>query len=302
MNGLCKCNLKSDWTYLCSETVIYETMPATYYEARLTLNPDFNEIVMAELGQIGYESFVETDEGLLAYIIDEQFDAAQLQQLVDDYQSMTPIAVEYQQLEPKNWNEEWEKNYQPIEVAGKIRVRASYHEPNPTFQYEIVIDPKMSFGTGHHETTTLVMEQQLSLDHQGKSLLDVGSGTGILAILGEMLGATKLTAFDIEEWAYLNAVENAEMNGCKHITVFQGTIEDCPHDTYDIVLANINRNILLREIPIYETFLKAGGTMMVSGFYEFDIADITQKAEEVGLKLVAQKTLNQWATLRFEKP
>lgn len=277
-------------------------MPATYYEARLTLNPDFNEIVMAELGQIGYESFVETDEGLLAYIVEEQFDAAQLQQLVDDYQSMTPIAVEYQQLEPKNWNEEWEKNYQPIEVAGKIRVRASYHEPNPAFQYEIVIDPKMSFGTGHHETTTLVMEQQLSLDHHGKSLLDVGSGTGILAILGEMLGATKLTAFDIEEWAYLNAVENAEMNGCKHMTVFQGTIEDCPHDTYDIVLANINRNILLREIPIYETFLKAGGTMMVSGFYEFDIEDITQKAEEVGLKLVAQKTLNQWATLRFEKP
>ena len=145
------------------------------------------------------------------------------------------------------------------------------------------------------------MEQQLSLDHHDKSVLDVGSGTGILAILAEMLGATRLTAFDIEEWAYLNAVENAELNGCKHITVFQGTIEDCPADRYDIVLANINRNILLREIPIYVQFLKPGGTLMVSGFYEFDITDIVQKAEEVELKLIAQKTLNQWAVLRFEK-
>jgi ribosomal protein L11 methyltransferase len=276
-------------------------MPANYFETRLTLNPDFNEILMAELGQIGYESFVETDEGLSAYITETDFDLVKLQQVVDDYQHLTSITFTYEQLETKNWNEEWERNYQPIEVAGQIRVRASYHAPDPAFRYDIVIDPKMSFGTGHHETTTLVMEQQLSLDHHDKSVLDVGSGTGILAILAEMLGATRLTAFDIEEWAYLNAVENAELNGCKHITVFQGTIEDCPADRYDIVLANINRNILLREIPIYVQFLKPGGTLMVSGFYEFDITDIVQKAEEVELKLIAQKTLNQWAVLRFEK-
>lgn len=276
-------------------------MPANYFETRLTLNPDFNEILMAELGQIGYESFVETDEGLSAYITETDFDLAKLQQIVDDYQHLTPITFVYEQLEAKNWNEEWERNYQPIEVAGQIRVRASYHAPAPAFRYDIVIDPKMSFGTGHHETTSLVMEQQLLLDHHEKSVLDVGSGTGILAILAEMLGANRLTAFDIEEWAYLNAVENAELNGCKHITVFQGTIEDCPAGTYDIVLANINRNILLREIPIYVQFLKSGGTLMVSGFYEFDIPDIVQKAEEVELKLVTQKTLNQWAVLRFEK-
>ena len=277
-------------------------MPANYFEARLTLNPDFNEILMAELGQIGYESFVETNEGLSAYITETDFDLVQLQQVVDDYQHLTPITFAYEQLETKNWNEEWERNYQPIEVAGQIRVRASYHMPDPAFRNDIVIDPKMSFGTGHHETTTLVMEQQLSLDHHDKSVLDVGSGTGILAILAEMLGATQLTAFDIEEWAYLNAVENAELNGCKHITVFQGTIEDCPAGTYDIVLANINRNILLREIPIYVQFLKPGGTLMVSGFYEFDINDIIQKAEEVDLKVITKKTLNQWAVLRFEKP
>jgi len=275
-------------------------MPTNYFETRLTINPDYNDILVAELGQIGYESFVETEEGLSAYIPETNFNAIKLQQLIADYQHLTPITFEYEQLETKNWNEEWERNYQPIEVAKQIRVRASYHAPDPTFQYDIVIDPKMSFGTGHHETTTLVMEQQLSLDHQGKSVLDVGSGTGILAILAEMLGATRLTAFDIEEWAYLNAVENAELNGCSKIHVFQGTIEDCPADTYDIVLANINRNILLREIPMYVQYLKSGGTLMVSGFYEFDIDDIVQKANEVNLTLIAQKTLNQWAVLRFE--
>lgn len=277
-------------------------MPATYIETRLTLNPDYNDILMAELAEIGYESFVESNEGLSAYIPETDFELEALQQLVDRYRSLTEIGLEYEQMETKNWNEEWERNYQPIEVAGKIRVRASYHTPDPSFEYDIVIDPKMSFGTGHHETTTLVMEQQLSLDQREKSVLDVGSGTGILAILAEKLGATRLTAFDIEEWAYLNAVENAAMNGCTHIHVFQGTIADCPPDTYDIVLANINRNILLQEIPTYAAFLAPGGTLMVSGFYEFDIADIVQKAEEVPLRLVAQKTLNQWAVLRFEKP
>lgn len=274
-------------------------MPANYFETRLTLNPDFNEILIAELGEIGYESFVENDEGLSAYITETDFNLKKLQQIIEGYQQLTPITFEYEQLETKNWNEEWERNYEPIQVAGQIQVRASYHTPDPAFQYDIVIDPKMSFGTGHHETTTLVMEQQLSLDHSDKSVLDVGSGTGILAILAEMLGANRLTAFDIEEWAYLNAVENAELNGCKHIHVFQGTIEDCPADSYDIILANINRNILLREIPTYVRFLKSGGTLIVSGFYAFDIDDIVQKAEEVHLKLITQKTLNQWAVLKF---
>jgi ribosomal protein L11 methyltransferase len=276
-------------------------MPANYIETRLTLNPEYIEILMAELAEIGYESFVESNDGISAYIPETEFDLEALRQLVERYQPLTEIGLEYEQLETKNWNEEWERNYQPIEVAGKIRVRASYHTPDPSFEYDIVIDPKMSFGTGHHETTTLVMEQQLSLDQRDKSVLDVGSGTGILAILAEKLGATRLTAFDIEEWAYLNAVENAAMNGCTHIHVFQGTIADCPPDTYDIVLANINRNILLQEIPTYVSFLAPGGTLMVSGFYEFDIADIVQKAEEVHLRLVTQKTLNQWAVLRFEK-
>lgn len=276
-------------------------MPQIYNEIQLTLNPDFNEIMIAELGDLGYESFVETDDTILAYIQQDVFDETQLVALIEQYKDQVSIAYLVQEMETKNWNQEWERNYQPIEVAGQVRVRASYHPADAAFRYDLVIDPKMSFGTGHHETTTLVMEQQLGLDHAQKSVLDVGSGTGILAILAEKLGATRLTAFDIEEWAYLNAVENADLNGCRHIRVFQGTIANCPPDQYDIVLANINRNILLQEIPIYVQFLKLGGTIIVSGFYERDVADIIEKANESGLRVVSQKTLNQWATIRFEK-
>ena len=276
-------------------------MPQIYNEVQLTLNPDFNEIMIAELGDLGYESFVETDDSILAYIQQNLFDETPLVALVEQYKDQVSIAYLVQEIETKNWNEEWERSYQPIEVAGQVRVRASYHATDAAFLYDLVIDPKMSFGTGHHETTTLVMEQQLSLDHAQKSVLDVGSGTGILAILAEKLGATRLTAFDIEEWAYLNAVENADLNDCRHIRVFQGTIADCPPEQHDIVLANINRNILLREIPIYVQFLKLSGTIIVSGFYERDVADIVEKATESGLRVVAQKTLNQWATIRFEK-
>lgn len=276
-------------------------MPATYIETQFTLSADFSEILIAELAEIGYESFVETDDGLLAYIVEEAFATAPLDQIVKQYADLTPILYQYQTLETKNWNEEWEKNYQPIEVAGQIRVRASYHTPDPRFEYDIVIDPKMSFGTGHHETTTLVMQQQLLIPHRQKSVLDVGSGTGILAILAEKLGATQLTAFDIEEWAYHNAVENAAMNGCQYITVFQGTIADCPPAQYDIVLANINRNILLAEIPHYVQFMKERSTLIVSGFYEKDASDIAQKAADSGLRLVEQQVLNQWTTIRFER-
>jgi ribosomal protein L11 methyltransferase len=272
----------------------------TYIETKLQIDPDFNEMMMAELGEIGFDSFVENDDELLCYIPANDFDESKLKDITARYQTLTAISYSFETLETKNWNEEWERNYQPIEVAGRVRVRASYHAADPAFEYDIVIDPKMSFGTGHHETTTMVMAHQLTLDHSNKSVLDVGSGTGILAILAEKLGANKLTAFDIEEWAYLNAVENATLNACHKITVFQGTINDCPAGIYDIVLANINRNILLAEIPTYITFLKPGGTLIVSGFYEFDAADIVQKATECGLKKISQETLNNWASIRFE--
>jgi len=279
-----------------------------YIELQLTLSPDYSDILTAELAELGFESFVETDEGLNAYITESNFDQTALQLVIDKYADQTAIGYQTYTLEKRNWNEEWEQNYQPIEVrtgpeAFKwVRVRASFHQPDADFRYDIVINPKMSFGTGHHETTAMMMEHQQEVDAAGKSVLDVGSGTGILAVLAALQGAERIVAFDIEEWAVENARENAELNGCPQIEVFEGTIEVVdPADRYGIVLANINRNILLQDIPAYASRMPIGGVLLVSGFYEQDAPDIEQKALEVGLKKEKQLTKNNWASLRFVK-
>ncbi len=277
-----------------------------YTELQLTLDPDFADILTAELAELGFESFTETDEGINAYIPEPDFDVDAVAEVVARYSGQTAIAYVVHSLEKTNWNAEWEQNYQPIEVqadGGKsVRVRASFHQPNPTFTYDLVINPKMSFGTGHHETTHMMMQHQLGLDHAGKAVLDVGSGTGILAILGLKLGATDALAFDIEEWAVENAIENAALNDCRALRVFQGTIAGVAADErFEIILANINRNVLLAEIPTYVNHLKSGGQLLVSGFYETDAPDIQQKAVESGLTQIGYLTRHQWASVVFEK-
>lgn len=277
-----------------------------YTELQLRLDPDFGDILTAELAELGFESFTETDEGINAYIPEPDFDADAVAEVVARYSGQTAIAYVVNSLEKTNWNAEWEQNYQPIEVIAdnekSVRVRASFHEPNPAFTYDLVINPKMSFGTGHHETTHMMMQHQLGLDHAGKAVLDVGSGTGILAILGLKLGATDALAFDIEEWAVENAVENAALNGCQQMRVFQGTIAGVAADErFDIILANINRNVLLAEVPTYVSHLRPGGQLLVSGFYETDAPDIQQCTTESGLTTVGYLTRNQWASVVFEK-
>ena len=273
-----------------------------YTELQLTVSPDFTDILTAELSELGFESFVETDEGLNAYIIETDFNEPALQEVIAKYADQTAIAYEVNSLEKKNWNAEWEKAYEPIEVADQVRVRASFHESDVRFRYDIVINPKMSFGTGHHETTAMMLEHQLGLDFAGKSVLDVGSGTGILAVLAAKMGARDVLAFDIEEWAVENARENADLNKCPQITVFQGTIDDVdPSDHYDIILANINRNVLLAEIPLYTSLLTDNGHLLVSGFYETDAPDIAQKAMETGLTTSNTLVRNQWTSLVFDK-
>lgn len=274
-----------------------------YIEVQLELQSEFTEILMAELAEVGFESFVETDEGLSAYIPEEDFNETALQALIAKYSDMTAIAGSWKSLERKNWNEEWEKSYEPIEVGKEIRVRATFHEPDPDFTYDLLIQPKMSFGTGHHETTWLVMNEQLSLPHADLSIMDVGCGTGILAILASKLGATSLLGFDIDEWAVENTVENFKMNGLgEEAEVFKGTINEVPSEKmFGGILANINRNILLDEIPKYVQHLLPGGWLVTSGFYEMDQADIERCAEESGLKKLRSNTRNQWATVVFEK-
>jgi ribosomal protein L11 methyltransferase len=271
-----------------------------YLELSIKVNAEFAEILMAELGEIGFESFTEESDGINAYIIEDQLDKTALATIFDQYKTMTAIDWELKEVEKQNWNEVWENSYEAIEVDNQCRVRASFHEPDPAFEYEIVINPKMSFGTGHHETTSMMLAHQLGIDHAQKSVLDVGSGTGILAIMAGLKGANYIVAFDIEEWAAENARENAELNNCPQIIVRQGTIQDEPQYKYDIVLANINRNILLREIPVYQTFMKDKALLLVSGFYENDAEDIAEMAQSVGLKQIGIKTKNNWASLVFE--
>lgn len=271
-----------------------------YIELQLTVSPDYADILTAELAELGFESFVETDAGLSAYIPEPDFDADALQTVLAKYDSQTAIAYQVGSLEKQNWNEEWERNYRPIEVDQTVRVRASFHEPDDRFRYDLVINPKMSFGTGHHETTHMMMQHQLGIDHAGKTVLDVGSGTGILAILAVKLGAAGALAFDIEEWAVENARENADLNNCPAIRVFQGTIADVdPDSRYDLMLANINRNVLLAEIPTYASLLNKNGQLLVSGFYEHDAPDIIRKAAEAGLTPVGQRERNGWASVHF---
>ncbi|QHV96570.1 50S ribosomal protein L11 methyltransferase [Spirosoma endbachense] len=278
-----------------------------YIELQLHISPDYSDILTAELAELGFESFVDTDEGLNAYIIDADFDEKAVQELVAKYTNQTAIAYEVHSLEKRNWNAEWERDYEPIEVANSVRVRASFHQADARFRYDIIINPKMSFGTGHHETTAMMLEQQLGLDFAEKTVLDVGSGTGILAILAAKMGAQAVLAFDIEDWAVENARENAELNDCPQVSVFQGTIDDINSGSegepsqYDIVLANINRNVLLAEIPTYTDLLNEDGYLLVSGFYEHDAPDILQKAIDSGLKFIKKMAIREWTSLLFKK-
>lgn len=274
-----------------------------YIELSLELDPDFSEILIAELAEIEYESFVETDEGLNAYIEEPKFDQKALDEVIAKYRPQTAIAFSVKTLEKENWNQTWESNYETIEVMDQIRVRASFHDPDPNFPYELQINPKMSFGTGHHETTWLVMAEQLKLPHKGADLMDVGSGTGILGILGKMLGAASVLAFDIEEWAVENAKENVSLNGVEDgFEVFQGTITDVAGEKmFDGILANINRNILLDEMSLYNSHLKKGGWLVISGFYEADAPGLALCGEDLGLKVVRTNLRNEWATITFLK-
>lgn len=271
-----------------------------YIEISIISNADFAEIMIAELAQIDFESFTEDPNGLKGYIQEEYFNEGNLEEIFERYKGIFDFSYLLKSIEKENWNAEWEKNYPSISIDNKIQVRASFHEKLPNIIYDIVINPKMSFGTGHHETTSMVMEHQLEIDHKGMSVLDIGCGTAILAILAYKLGAVVLSAFDIEEWAAENSKENALLNNCENITIRQGTIEDEPLFNYNILLANINRNILLRDVNQYIKYLKKGGCLIVSGFYVQDQKDIENKFAEFGLKKIAEKNRNNWASLRFE--
>lgn len=272
-----------------------------YFEASIEVNAEFGEILIAELAEIGFDSFLENDKGLQAYITEDLFNDIAFKQLIEAYSEKTSLFYSLKKIKRENWNEQWEQSFEPINVTDRILVRASFHQAIDGFEHEIIITPKMSFGTGHHETTYQMMALALEVDHVGKTVLDVGTGTGILAILAEKLGASKIRAFDIDEWSVENTRENIGLNKCQHIEVSLGTISDEEKTEYDIVLANINLNILLAEIPTYSQFIKPGGMLFLSGFYEKDIPDIEACCSENELKKVRQISKKEWAAVVFSK-
>lgn len=273
-----------------------------YIEYDFTVSPTEMgaEILMAELAEVGFDSFEDTPTGIKAYIPKDSWNEHILQ---DIYLLSNPeftISCQITEIEQVNWNEEWEKNFSPIVVEDLCTVRANFH-PVPNTRYDIVITPKMSFGTGHHETTYMMLQQLLPLSLEGTKVLDMGCGTGILAIMAALRGAHDITAIDIDPWCVENATENVQQNNCSFITIKEGDVSLIAGEQYNLILANINRNILLSDIPAYTQALLPQGLLLVSGFYEEDLPAIKEKCQQVGLTYLSHIERNRWVSAKFQR-
>lgn len=280
-----------------------------YYEINFTYESPIeaeiiNDILAAELGEIGFESFTESGKGLNGYIQDTLYDPAALDAKLSAF-PLENVTIHHkdQLVESRDWNEEWEKNYfKPIRIGNDCIIRASFHETEPGYTYTIIIDPKMAFGTGNHETTYLMIGEMLKLNLEGKELLDMGCGTAVLAILAYMKGAKRVAAIDIDEWAYNNALENIRLNATENIQVALGGAEKIrDFGQFDIVFANINRNILLNDIRYYTACMKPGACLYMSGFYTEDIPSIEAECLRNGLILLSHSEKNNWVAVSVRK-
>lgn len=263
-----------------------------------------NDVLAAELGEIGFESFTENENGLQGYISDSLYQEEQLRDKLAQF-PLGNVEIHYTAslVESKDWNEEWEKNYfKPIRIGKDCIIRASFHQDEPGYAFNIIIDPKMAFGTGNHETTYLMISEMLKLDLTSKELLDMGCGTAVLAILAKMKGARRVVAIDIDEWAYNNALENIRLNGTEEIQVALGGAEQIPaFGLFDIVFANINRNILLNDMSHYSNAMKPGAFLYMSGFYVQDIPAIEEACKQNGLVLLSHTEKNNWVAVKTQK-
>ncbi len=275
-----------------------------YLELKLAINPrePYAEILTYHLSEIGFDMFEDTSDGLKAYILAQNYDENNLLQLLKE-QSNTSCTVQHEimHIPWKNWNEEWESNFQPEVIADKIYVRAEFHPNNPGYKHELVIQPRMAFGTGHHPTTAQVMELMLSIDFKNKSVLDMGSGTGILALLALQLGAKSALAVDNDDNAVDNSRENAIRNGLPHMDTLVGESSTIAERKFEIILANINRNIILNDLPFYATMLFRNGILVTSGYYAQDLKIIREKASSLGLNYVKHIVKNDWCCAEFIK-
>lgn len=273
--------------------ILFTTHPTETYQQDLLINT---------LGEIGFDTFEEVEGGFKAYIPSDDFNQDVLDDAIAGYRDLFEFGYTVTEIPQKNWNEVWESNFEPIIIGSQIYVRATFHEPKQEFQYEIVIDPKMAFGTGHHQTTSMMLQLMLENNFAGKNVLDMGCGTGILAIMASKLGADILTAIDYDPVCYDSTIENAQLNNIQNITAICGSKEAIPNEMFDTILANINRNILLDQMERYNEALKPGGEIYFSGFYETpDLAIITEEAGKYGLKYISHKKDKEWVAAKFVK-
>jgi len=258
------------------------------------------EILIAQLSQLGFDSFQENNDGISAYIDSSVLSTVKVQDIQILNSTEFNISFESNNVKKQNWNIKWESNFDPIYVDKICCVRAPFHKKS-NFKYDLVIEPKMSFGTGHHETTSMMISFILSNSFYNSSVCDIGSGTAVLAILAEKRGANRIDAIDIDNWCYLNSIENIKRNNSENINVYEGEVEKLMHFKYDNIFANINLNVLLADIPIYSKMLNKDGVLYLSGFYKKDINSIEKVAEISNLSLVDSKVKNQWVALKFTK-
>lgn len=276
-----------------------------YFEVTFSVNPcneTATDILSALTAEIGFESFVECEGGMQAYIQQSLFDEEALKNIIDDFPiPETDITYTITEPEDKDWNEEWEKNFfQPIVIDNRCVIHSTFHKDYPKAEYDIVINPQMAFGTGHHETTSSILGELLDADLKGKSVLDMGCGTSILAILASMRGADPVTAIDIDDWCVNNSRDNIALNNINNITVELGDASLLEgRKPFDVIIANINRNILLNDMAAYTACMHKGSEIYMSGFYVQDIDAIRSKGESLGLKFVHYREKNNWAAVKL---
>tara|TARA_B100000780_G_scaffold219517_1_gene158606 strand:+ start:2688 stop:3521 length:834 start_codon:yes stop_codon:yes gene_type:complete len=275
-------------------------MDAIYiaYDFNISPKEPATEMLIAQLGHVGFESFVEHSYGVTAYIQKKEWSINILDDVFVLNSDEFEITHKQNEVAQTNWNEEWEKNFNPIQVNDLVSIRAPFHK-KPSLQYDIIIEPKMSFGTGHHETTHMMIQHLLALDLENKKVLDMGCGTGILAIFAEMKGAKPLEAIDIDSWCYKNSLENIQRNNCHHIAVYEGDASLLKGKKYDVIIANINRNILLSDMKTYTDCLNEKGLLLLSGFYKEDFQIINKQVVKYGLTLDSKLERNNWLALKY---
>lgn len=274
-----------------------------YLELDVKINPrqPGSDLLITELAELGFESFVETPDGFLAYIPGKDFSEALLSPMQQITEELGKVSWSQKLIPAQNWNAEWESSYQPIQIGDQLVIRAPFHEPVPGVAIDLEIQPQQSFGTGHHPTTRLMAEKLLTMPLEGRYVLDMGCGTGVLAILAAKRGAAEVLGIDIETNAVMNAIENVQRNRITNVVIEEGVDDRIGNRKFDVVLANINKNVLLAALPNYEKALNPGGELLMSGFFTTDVAALKEAAEKTGLKFNTTQNDGEWALVHFVK-